>query len=191
MPDHAPNDLRAAEIRTARLVLRQARPKDVDAVVETQTDEPVRRYLGGPRPASEVRAFLDTVGVQAVTAPSGGFIAADKITDEMVGMVALARRSPDLPGHVTQAQDELELTYVLRRQYWGKGLAHEAIRGLLDRAASELSDQPVIAITQTVNESSLRLLGRLGFENVDTFSNHGAEQVLAVASLHIFGQRPT
>jgi len=98
----------------------------------------------------------------------------------------LKRRDADLPGHVTQDGEELELGYLLRRDAWGAGLAFEAATAALRAAADELPDQPVILLTHTANERSLRLAVRLGFQPVSTFELFDAEQTLGVASLHSF-----
>lgn len=61
-----------------------------------------------------------------------------------------------------------------------------AAPGVLRAAADELPDQPVIIVTQTANERSLRLAVRLGFQPVSTFELFDAEQTLGLASLHSF-----
>lgn len=70
---------------------------------------------------------------------------------------------PDEPGHVTEDGHELELGYLLLAESWGAGLAFEATSAVPRAAADELPDQPVILVTQTANERSLRLAVRLGF----------------------------
>lgn len=82
--------------------------------------------------------------------------------------------------------EELELSYVLRREAWGAGLAFEAATALVRDAAAELPDQAVLIVTQTGNERSRRLANRLGFAEVGTFEQFDAEQTLAVARLHSF-----
>jgi hypothetical protein len=47
-------------------------------------------------------------------------------TDDLIGTVELKRRAADLPGHVTEDGEELELGYLLRPDAWGAGLAFEA-----------------------------------------------------------------
>jgi RimJ/RimL family protein N-acetyltransferase len=178
------NDVQATRVR-----LRKACDADVDGLVETQTDERVRRYLGGPRAEAEVRAFVESVGISALTAKPGCFIVALNETDEMLGTVTLSRRDSDQPGHVERGGNELELTYVFRHHAWGKGYANEAVRALLCAAAEVLPDQPVLIITQSANHSSLKLAERLGFDVVSTFEQHGAEQTLAVAQLGSFRHR--
>ena len=171
---------------TDRIVLRAAHDADRDGLIELQTDPQVRTHLGGPRPRAEVEQRLDAIGTANVTASPGVYVIANKATDELLGTLTLNRRAAELPGHVTETGGELELSYVLRRSAWGAGLAFEAATIALRAAAAELPDQPVIIVTQTANERSLKLAERLGFRPVDTFEQFGAEQTLCVANLHTF-----
>src|SRR5262245_19407839 len=178
--------LSAVQIATDRVLLRKARDADREGLIELQTDPEVWAYLGGPRVREAVEQRLDVIGMANVTAAPGTFIIADKATDELIGTLELKRRDADLPGHVTQHGEELELGYLLRRDAWGAGLAFEAATAALRAAADELPDQPVILLTHTANERSLRLAVRLGFQPVSTFELFDAEQTLGVASLHSF-----
>lgn len=108
---------------------------------------------------------------------------ADKTDDRFTGTITLGRRRSDLPGHVLPDGDELELSYVFRRDSWGKGWAYRAAFALLGAAAAELADQPVIVVTQSANTRSLSLLRRLGFEAITTFIQFDAHQTLATAPL--------
>lgn len=166
--------------------LRKALGTDVEGLVETQTDPRVRTYLGGPRPEDQVRAFIESLTDTALLTPAGCFVVADTESNEMLGTVQLDRRGRDLPGHLTDSGEELELTYVFRHRAWGRGYAQEAARSLLRAAAAELPDQPVLIVTQTANHPSLRLAARLGFTPVATFWQHDAEQTLATAPLAAF-----
>ncbi|MFI5678218.1 GNAT family N-acetyltransferase [Streptomyces cellulosae] len=178
--------LSAAEITTDRLRLRKAHDADIDGLVELQTDPQVRAHLGGPRPRSVVEQYFEANGTSGIAGKPGTYVIADRESDRFIGTLVLDRRSADLPGHVTEVGAELELTYLLRRGSWGAGLAFEAVTALLRAAARELPDQPVLVVTQTANERSLRLATRLGFQRTGTFEAHGAEQTLAVADLHSF-----
>ncbi|MFI9569494.1 GNAT family N-acetyltransferase [Streptomyces rishiriensis] len=71
-----------------------------------------------------------------------------------------------------------------RRGGHGAGLAFEAATAVLRAAADELPDQPVLVVTQTANERSLKLATRIGFQHMGTFEAHDALQTLAVADLH-------
>ncbi|MFD9453390.1 GNAT family N-acetyltransferase [Streptomyces sp. NPDC059985] len=178
--------LTAIEIATERLLLRRARDADIGGLVELRTDPRVRAHLGGPRPRSVVERYFRTHGVGALADRPGTYVIADKESDRLIGTLVLDRRSADLPGHVTEEGEELELSYLVRRSGWGAGLAFEAAAAALRAAAAELPDQPVLVVTQTANERSLRLATRLGFRPVGTFEAYDAEQALCVADLHSF-----
>lgn len=178
--------LSAPEITSDRLRLRKAHDTDREGLIELQTDPQVRLYLGGPRPRSAVEQYLDAIGTKSITNNPGTFVIADKMTDRLLGTLMLDRRSTELPGHVTEDGGELELTYLLRREAWGAGLAFEAATAALRAAADELPDQPVLVVTQTANERSLKLATRLGFQRMSTFEAHDAEQTLAATNLHSF-----
>lgn len=179
-------ELRAVCLEGPRVRLRKARDGDAEGLIETQTDERVRRYLGGPRPVNDVRAVLESVGAATLLEGPGCYIATAADSDEMLGTVTLSRRRTDVPGHLDTGDDELELSYVFRPHAWGQGYASEATRLLLEYAAGELGDQPVVIVTQTANRASLRLAERLGFSVVGTFEQYDAEQALATAQLATF-----
>ncbi len=182
--------LSVSEITSERLVLRKAREGDRAGLIELQTDPPVRAYLGGPRARTDVEQYLDAVGIANVAAAAGVYIIADRKTDLLLGTLQLTRRSAEEPGHLTENGEELELGYLLRHEVWGSGYAFEAATCALHAAAAELPDQPVLIVTQTANERSLKLATRLGFRPVSTFEAFGAQQTLATAALHAFAGAP-
>lgn len=127
--------LMTSRIEADRVRLRKGRDDDADGLVETQTDERVRRFLGGSRAEPEVRSMVAAAGAATLLAADGCYVVADRESDEMLGMVTLGRRSPELPGHVQDCGRELELSYVFRAPAWGRGYATEAARALLRCAA--------------------------------------------------------
>ena len=64
-----------------------------------------------------------------------------------------------------------EVGFVLTRDAWGKGLGLEAMRAVLDHAAS-LGLKRIWARAHAGNERSERLLQRLGFENEGYLRGH-------------------
>ena len=61
-----------------------------------------------------------------------------------------------------------ELGYRLRRDTWGRGLATEGSRALLDHAFGTLALPRVWAQTMAVNAGSRRVMERLGMRHVRT-----------------------
>ncbi|WP_278266158.1 GNAT family N-acetyltransferase [Nocardia sp. AG03] len=185
--DQLLSTLSAVEIAAERVLLRKARDSDRGRLIELRTDAEVAAYIGGPRRREDVERYLDEIGGMAnATDDPGTFIIADRATDAFLGTIELDRRAPDQPGRVTDAGEELELSYLLHRDAWGVGLATEATTAVLRAAAGELSDQPVLVVTQSANTRSLGLAARLGFRPVTIFEQFDAEQTLLAADLHLF-----
>lgn len=173
--------------RSQRLVLRKAAAEDLDPYVELCSDPDVRRFLGGPVSAERLRARLEMRGVESLTEDSGAFVIAHQSTGELLGTLTLERRPAHRPGHVDEGADELELSYMLRKEWWGQGLATEASSLLLRRTALHLPDETVMVVTQVSNTPSIVLAKRLGFEFVATFCEFDAEQWLGASQLHSLG----
>jgi len=77
------------------------------------------------------------------------------VDGEVAGSIG-AWRDPDLPGR--------EVTYWLGREYWGRGIATEALRAFL----LEVSERPVRGRCAADNLGSLRVLEKCGFERFGT-----------------------
>jgi RimJ/RimL family protein N-acetyltransferase len=93
-------------------------------------------------------------------------------TDQLIGTLFLKRD-----------RDELEVGYLFLPEYWGRGLAFEALEALLGWVSESCTDKEIIAVTQTANERSMHLLDRLGFKERERFEEFGAEQAVLVRQL--------
>ena len=168
--------------------LRNGRAGDVTRMVQLLTDDRVRHHLGRPRPKS----IAWTLAVVSVAGARCGRrrwvqIVSDARSGRMLGTVMVDRRNPNRPGHVRPDGRELELSYVLLPDAWGRGIAEAACRDLLARVASEVrGDEPLLAVTQTSNQKALALAGRLGFVACGEFVEFGSDQQLLTASLTTF-----
>ena len=58
--------------------------------------------------------------------------------------------------------EDVDIGFAFLPQYWGKGYAHEAARAVLDYGKDVLGLKRIVAITSIDNESSAKLLGKLG-----------------------------
>ena len=59
--------------------------------------------------------------------------------------------------------------YRLRRESWGRGLATEGARRMVDRAFADPSVERVVASTMAVNTASRRVLEKVGLVHTDTW----------------------
>lgn len=149
-------------IETERLRLRAPGPNDGQLVAELMGDAEVRKYLGGPLPADEL-ASIDPNGFGQRW---GSFMVEFEESTQGIGSVSFGRD-----------RGELEVSYEMIRGAWGHGLASEAVQAALDWAWVDTDDVSIIAVTQSANQRSCRLLEGLGFVEESRFEEFDAEQV--------------
>ncbi|WP_435120412.1 GNAT family N-acetyltransferase [Amycolatopsis thermoflava] len=157
-------------IRTDRLVLRESAARDRAAFIELFASPEVGAYLGGSRPRDELeRSVPEMPGRRP-----GLFVV--ELDGAMIGMITLAPRDADRPGHVRPEAGEAELGYLFLPRAWGSGYAAEACAAALGWFAGAHPGEPVVLSTQTANERALRLAVKLGFTEVERYEEYGAEQ---------------
>jgi RimJ/RimL family protein N-acetyltransferase len=145
-------------LTTARLVLRETSPHDVDAVFAMESDPVAMRYWSRP-------PMQDVSEAQAAVERAMGHFAA------RTGLRwSIARPSDDrMLGHVSvfdfsEPSDRAEIGYGLARERWGQGFMNEALIAVIDYAFGPLGLRRLEADTDPRNEASLRALERLGFQ---------------------------
>lgn len=135
------------ELRTDRLLMRRARPDDLEALHAIMADPETMRFWSTPPHATlaETRAWLDSM-IAADPAAADDFMLEQD--GELIGKLGGWR----LP----------EIGFLLRRDRWGQGLASEALATFITRAAS-LGVPFLTADVDPENAASLKLLERAGF----------------------------
>lgn len=136
------------ELRTARLVLRRARPEDAAPLFAVFSDAKTMRYWSTPPHASiEVtRRWLGSM-LDASAATSEDFVI------EHEGLVVGKAGFYRLP----------EIGFILRRDRWGQGLMREATEAAIAHVWRTRDVTELRADVDPRNAACLRLLGRLGF----------------------------
>lgn len=143
---------------------------DVEALVALDSDPAVRRFVEdgvpvGPETAmSAIRSWRD----HALRHPGFGcWAAADTTSGEFLGWFHLfaddGDDGDDRDGVVG------ELGYRLRRAVWGRGLATEGSRLLIDHAFRSTTASSVIAEAMAVNAASRRVMEKSGMTLVAEF----------------------
>jgi RimJ/RimL family protein N-acetyltransferase len=150
---------------TARLHLRPFVATDASALIALDADPEVMRYLTGgkPTPAEEITQEI----LPAFMSPRARLLrwiwaAEEKPHHRFVGWFSLRPRVPGPP-------DEAELGYRLARAAWGRGLATEGARALIERGFAEMGLRRIFAETMAVNVASRRVLEKAGLTFVRTF----------------------
>ncbi len=145
----------AASLQTPRLLLRPVAERDVPELAALLAEPGVYRFLldGVPATTSVARDLVAASAAGFLEGGVGVFHATRRDDGAFVGMAGLRRA--EIGG--------LELVCALWPRCWGQGLAEEACRACLDRAA-ERGIAEVLAGADAPNTASLRLIARLGFE---------------------------
>jgi ribosomal-protein-alanine N-acetyltransferase len=146
------------ELRTERLRITPLRIEHVDDLYELYADPVANGYFDTT--VMNLDDVRDMVRARLAEAPDGMGHCVFELDNEVVGLGKL-RPSTSLPGGVP------EIGWRLRRDHWGRGLATEASRSLLDHAFGTLRLASVWAIVHPDNEPSVRLAKRLGFRDAD------------------------
>ena len=156
---------------TDRLRLRRAAAGDAAQLAALNADADVMRHVGsGARPYAqaldEVRAWLDDDRPNI-------WIIEDRAAGAFHGWVAL------LP--FDQGR-EVELAYRLGRASWGRGIASEAARAVVDHAFAPLCEglglARLVAITHADNGASRGVLDKLCFRRRGSRTVQGSSGVL-------------
>jgi RimJ/RimL family protein N-acetyltransferase len=153
-------------VETPRLVLRAFDVDDVDVLVELDSDPAVMRFITGGIATSREEIEHDVLPAFLSYYDRfdgyGFWAAIDKETQSFVGWFHL-RPAPGAPA------DEPELGYRLRRSAWGRGLATEGARALVEVAFTRLGARRVLAETMAVNLASRRVMEHAGMTLVREF----------------------
>lgn len=149
------------EIETERLRLRAFDDRDRDAVMTMAASPEVRRFLGGPLDQDA----LDTIALAPMGERSDVFCIADSASDQAIGRVSLGFD-----------RGEAEVSYELLAESWGHGFGAEAVAAFLQWVRSTREPSSIIAVTQSKNERSCRMLEQLGFVEEQRFEEWGAQQ---------------
>jgi RimJ/RimL family protein N-acetyltransferase len=150
---------------TRRLTFREIGTEDADLLVALDADPQVRQFLFRTPPprAVVVERIIPALQHEYRRHPGFGRWIAFDDSDSFVGWFGL---------HVGGDPRTPSLGYRLARSAWGRGLATEAGRALIERAFTELGAEQVTAQTMAVNERSRRVMDRCGMRCVRTFEEH-------------------
>jgi [ribosomal protein S5]-alanine N-acetyltransferase len=144
-------------LTTTSLLLDPLTREDYPWMVRLYADAEVMRYIGnGPRAAEESRQRLDWFLDQAARLGFGYWVLRDRATREPVGGAMLMVRTPSA---------KVELGFALARTAWGRGLASEAAKALVDHAFRTLGVPELEAFTHQDNAASGAVLRKAGMRD--------------------------
>lgn len=147
-------------IRTDRLIIRETTVEDVDEFYRLYKDPEMTRYMEGlfENPEDEKRYQKDYI---------------DKVYGLMgFGVWTLVRADDNViigrAGYsVRNGFDQIELGFLVGKEYQRQGYAYEACRAILDYGRDMLGLEHVQTLVKKENEVSIHLCKKLGFEETD------------------------
>jgi [ribosomal protein S5]-alanine N-acetyltransferase len=152
---------------TARCLLREILPTDIDGMFELDSDPEVHTYLGN-KPVTDraqIIRIIEHVRQQYSDHGIGRWAIIDKKTGKFMGWSGL-KFVTSLTNH---HQHYYDLGYRLIRTYWGQGIATETARISLDYAFTRLQLDEVFAAAHCENIGSNKILQKIGLHQVNTF----------------------
>lgn len=153
---------------TKRLQVRELCLDDLDSLMPIFGDAEIMRYsLGGPMDLARAKVYLEERILASYREHGVGlwglFL---KESKELVGIAGLLYQK-------IEREACFEVGYRLSRSFWGKGLATEAVLGILEYAFDTLQIDRLISIIDPTNERSARVAKRAGMLPIRRTSFHG------------------
>jgi ribosomal-protein-alanine N-acetyltransferase len=154
-------NLEFPQLETERIILRELKSTDAEAVYRYLSDREVTRYLDTP-PHRSLKQTQDLLNFLVSLFEKGeGF------------RWGITLKSGDAAGVVigtcgyhawAKAHFRAEIGYELARDYWGQGIMAEAIKALLAFGFEQMALNRVEAMVLEGNRASARFLEKLGFQ---------------------------
>jgi RimJ/RimL family protein N-acetyltransferase len=93
----------------------------------------------------------------------GVWAAVDRAGGEIIGWLGAAH-----PTFIPEVADEIEIGWVLRRPFWGRGLASEGAAAAAEAASAHLAPDRLISLILPTNARSIAVAERLGMQTAET-----------------------
>lgn len=145
-------------LETDRLILRQVTNDDAKSLLTYFSDTDVMRYYG-LEPFKSIDDALDEIlWYKSIFEKRTGIRwgISLKGSDKIIGSCGFFNRAVE--------HSRTEIGYELSKEYWGKGIAGEALESVVKYGFQNLQLERIEALVEPANLASLKLLDRIGFE---------------------------
>ena len=162
---NAPIDVTNIRIETERLILRPWKESDVDDFFAYASIPGVGEMAGWPHHQSKektqqtIAMFMRDKDVLAIEL---------KESNQVIGSLGIHENDND---HVGPDYLGREVGYVLSKEYWGRGLVPEAVRGVIDYCFNTLYYDYLLCGHFTWNHQSRRVIEKCGFQYLKDISH--------------------
>ncbi len=152
-------------LETARLVLRKLSLSDYADLCDILQDSETMYAYEGAFSNEEVLQWLDRQLQRYASDGFGLWAVVSKATGDFLGQCGLTMQDCD-------GERVVEIGYLFKRRYWGRGYAAEAAVGCKEYAFNVLGVSEVYSIIRDSNLPSQRVAQRNGMSPVKSFVKH-------------------
>ena len=157
-------------LETPRLALRRLALEDAAELYRIYSDPETMRFMGSPPDSveEERRNILSHIANHYEKHGVGLWATVLKGRGELVGRCGLMRKR-------IGGAEEVEIGYLLGREYWGRGLATEAAGAILQLGLEGYRYGRIVAVIDPANGASIRVAERVGmsYEGAVTYGDYG------------------
>jgi len=145
-------------LETERLILRQFATDDAEFILELLNEPSFIQNIGdrGVRNKSDAERYIEKGPVASYARFGFGlYLVQLKESGESIGMCGLIKRD---------SLDNVDIGYAFLPEFWSKGYAVESAQAVREYGCNVIGLKRIVAITDPVNEGSIRVLEKLGFK---------------------------
>lgn len=159
-------------LETERLLLREFSTEDASFIIELLNSPGWLKYIGdrNVKTLEQASEYLLNGPIKSYAVNGYGLWLVEKKDDQAkIGMCGIIRR---------ETLKDPDIGFAFLPEFSGKGYAYEIAKACLDHAKNTLGIKTISAITVPYNESSIRLLEKLGLSMQRTIMLPGSTEEL-------------
>lgn len=152
---------------TKRCIIREFEPKDMDALWELYSDPEITEYIDDLFPYDEELEYENKY-IEHIYRyfGYGMWLVFHKETGKLIGRAGIESKD-------YQEGSEIEMGYVIAKEYQKKGYATEVCQGIMEYAMKELDIKKINCLIDKNNYPSIALAKKLGFKYDENCWNMG------------------
>jgi len=144
-------------IKTSRVLLRSWQKRDREAFARLNSDPRVMEFMPGCLSAAESDLLADRIEDHFRQHGFGLYAAELRQEGQFIGFIGLS--VPAFEAHFTPC---VEIGWRLSADFWGRGLATEGAKAVLEHAFGVLGLESLVSFTVPANVRSIRLMEKIG-----------------------------
>lgn len=155
------------QIETERLILREIVLSDADGIFQLDSNPNVHIFVG-KKPVTNIQQSIDAIEKiqqQYKEFGIGRWAVILKETNEFIGWSGIKF----IQYEINNRQNFYELGYRFIEKHWGKGYSTEAATAFVKYAFDEMKVEALYAYADEGNETSRKVLEKLGFRYINSF----------------------